>query len=158
MLPDQKPTKKALNANAIVEEHALIGAGVGLIPVPMIDLFGVGANRFWMLSKLSNLYGVKYQRSVVRASLASMASLLSAHSAISITASLIKTVPVVGYAAGSLAVGTYAGASTYAIGQIFVAHFEEEGSFLDFDPQLYKDRLMEEFNKGIKFVRQQKNF
>lgn len=156
MSPNQHRSKQALKANNIIEEHALIGAGVGLMPVPMIDILGVGANRLWMLRKLSKLYGVKYHRAMVRSLIASTVSLISAHSAISITASIIKVVPVVGYAAGSLAISTYAGATTYAVGQIFMAHFEEGGDFLDFEPESFANRLQEEFAKGVSMIRRQK--
>jgi len=41
-----------------------------------------------------------------------------------------------------------AGASTYAVGQVFIQHFESGGTFLDFDPEKVKGYFAEQFEKG----------
>ena len=41
-----------------------------------------------------------------------------------------------------------AGASTYAVGQVFIQHFESGGTFLDFDPDKVKAYFAEQVEKG----------
>ena len=41
-----------------------------------------------------------------------------------------------------------AGASTYAVGKVFVQHFESGGTFLNFDPEDVRDYYAEQFEKG----------
>ena len=50
-------------------------------------------------------------------------------------ASLFKSVPGLGTATGIASVSVLGGAITYAIGNVFVQHFESGGTLLDFDPE-----------------------
>jgi hypothetical protein len=43
-----------------------------------------------------------------------------------------------------------AGASTYAVGKVFMLHFESGGTLLDFDPAKMKNYYRETYRKGIK--------
>ncbi len=48
---------------------------------------------------------------------------------------LMKSVPLVGYALGTVSTSLVSGASAYAVGKIFNRHFAEGGTFLTFDPE-----------------------
>jgi hypothetical protein len=63
-------------------------------------------------------------------------------------ASAAKSVPGVGTAAGVMSMSVLGGAATYAIGKVFVQHFESGGTFLDFDPEAVREHFAAEFNKG----------
>ena len=70
-----------------------------------------------------------------------VAALLSGASSVLLIkglASLAKAIPVLGtLASGSIAIS---GASvTYAVGEVFIRHFESGGTLLDFDPKQVKD-------------------
>jgi uncharacterized protein (DUF697 family) len=62
--------------------------------------------------------------------------------------SLAKGIPFVGPVLGAAAMPAVAGASTYAVGQVFIQHFESGGTFLDFDPDKVKAYFAEQFDKG----------
>lgn len=54
------------------------------------------------------------------------------------------------------AMSAISGAITYAIGQVFIQHFESGGTFLDFDPKKVKEYFMEQFEEGNKTVGKKK--
>ena len=62
--------------------------------------------------------------------------------------------PVVGSIIGGVTVSVFAGASTYALGQVFKRHFESGGTILDFDPARLKKLYKEQFEKGKKVAEQ----
>jgi hypothetical protein len=51
-------------------------------------------------------------------------------------------------------VSVFAGASTYALGQVFKRHYESGGTILDFDPARLKKMYKEQFEKGKKVAEQ----
>jgi hypothetical protein len=48
--------------------------------------------------------------------------------------------------------GIFCGASTYAVGKIFVRHFESGGTFLNFNPEQVKEAFQKEFDDGSKLA------
>jgi hypothetical protein len=44
--------------------------------------------------------------------------------------------------------GGFASASTYAVGRVFIQHFESGGTFLDFDPDKVRAHFEAEFKKA----------
>ena len=49
---------------------------------------------------------------------------------------------------GGATVSALAGASTYALGEVFKKHFESGGTILDFDPERLKKYYEQKFEKG----------
>ena len=71
--------------------------------------------------------------------------------------SVAKLVPVVGWAAGVVVMPTIVGASTYAIGRVFVRHFQEGGSITDISAEKMKGYYAEQREAGKKVVASVKN-
>jgi uncharacterized protein (DUF697 family) len=95
-----------------------------------------------MLAQLAKLYGVPFQRVRV-ASLVS--ALFGGWTPYSITVGVVgaaaRMAPGVGTLVGiATSVGTSA-LATEAIGKIFIRHFEDGGTFLDFEPKQYRAEL-----------------
>jgi uncharacterized protein (DUF697 family) len=63
-------------------------------------------------------------------------------------ASTIKLIPVVGQVLGSASMTIIGGASTYAVAQVFIRHFEAGGTFLTFDAEKARSYYQEMYNKG----------
>jgi hypothetical protein len=42
----------------------------------------------------------------------------------------------------------FAGAATYAIGKVFIQHFEAGGTLLDFEPAKVREHFRQQFEKG----------
>ncbi|MEO1713879.1 MAG: SHOCT domain-containing protein, partial [Bacteroidota bacterium] len=66
--------------------------------------------------------------------------------------SLIKLIPGIGSLLGGVTVSIFAGASTYALGEVFKKHFSSGGTILDFDPGRLRKMYKEKFEKGKKVV------
>jgi hypothetical protein len=59
-------------------------------------------------------------------------------------------IPIVGSIVGGVANSAMAGASTFALGEVFKLHFETGGTILDFDTKRLKKMYTEKFEKGKK--------
>ena len=118
-----------------------------------LDIAGIAGVQIKMLMELSKLYGIKFAENRVKSILAALIGSAGAGSmATGAVASLIKVVPVVGTIGGVLALPIVAGASTYAVGKVFVQHFESGGTFLDFDPARTKQYFAEQFKEAEKLA------
>jgi hypothetical protein len=62
--------------------------------------------------------------------------------------SLAKGLPVLGWAAAPAGVALFGGASTYAVGKVFVQHFESGNTFLSFDPEAVRAYYARQFEQG----------
>ena len=135
-------------ALAIVKTHVPWAIGGGVLPIPGVDLAAVVAVQLRMLSKLANHYGVPFKRDAAKSVVVSLLGDVLGVTLAGGLASLVKFVPVLGTAVGIAAMPALAGAVTYAIGKVFVAHFETGGTFLDLDPKKVKGYFLEEFEKA----------
>jgi predicted transcriptional regulator len=61
-------------------------------------------------------------------------------------------IPGLGSIIGGITVSVFAGASTYALGEVFKKHFSSGGTILDFDPERLRKLYKEQFEKGKKVV------
>ncbi|CAA6801214.1 MAG: Unknown protein [uncultured Sulfurovum sp.] len=141
---------KSLEASVIIKNHMMASMGFGVIPIPLIDLVGLTGTQLNMLRKLSDLYGHEFSEEFAKKAIA---SLLGGGLALPVAmglSSLVKIIPVVGQAAGTVSLVTTGAASTYAIGHVFVKHFESGGDFLSFSSKKAKEDFNEELNKGKK--------
>lgn len=136
--------------DGIVKRHVYGSMGVGLAPIPIVDFIGVTGVQLDMLSRLAKFYNVPFKRDRVKNILSSLVGgVIPAGIGMPIS-SLLKVVPVVGTTVGALGMPITAGASTYAVGRVFVQHFESGGTFLSFDPSSVKEHFREEFKTGQK--------
>ncbi len=135
--------------DTLIRNHVLLAAGGGLIPILLVDIAAVTAIQLDMLQKLCQLYGLNFSRSMGRGFIAALSSSVLAR----LGASLIKAIPGVGSFIGGLSSAILSGAATYAVGQVFVAHFEKGGTLEDFDPLSYKEIYEEQFEEGKRKTR-----
>jgi uncharacterized protein (DUF697 family) len=64
----------------------------------------------------------------------------------------LKAVPLVGALVGAPSMMVFCGASAWALGKVFVQHFESGGTFLSFDPGKVKEHFQEQFEEGQKLA------
>lgn len=145
------------HADTIIRNHVAWSMGAGLIPVIVADIFAVGVVQLDMIRQLCRVYDVDFSETQGKAVVTALTSSTVAR----ITArSVAKMIPVVGPLLGGVTVSVFAGASTYALGEVFKKHFELGGTILDFDPERLKKFYKEKFEKGKKvaedLARQQK--
>lgn len=147
------PEERQYEAQHTIKNHAITAMGIGILPVPGVDLVALTGVQLNLLRKLGNLYGLKLSDEVGKKLLA---SLLSGYLPLAIAApiaSVLKLIPGIGIAAGVLAQSTLAGATTYAVGKLFLEHFESGGNFLNF--KTTNQKLRQKIAEGKDFVKQQ---
>lgn len=148
-------SERLSQAETLVRTHALAGLGTGLIPIPLMDVVaGVGV-QVKLVQALASLYGVPFQQQeLVHSLVAGAVAGLGVPSAMTpLLASALKFVPGLGTLAGSVSLPVMMGASTYALGKVFILHFEAGGTLLDFDARALQSQLRQLYQEGLDEVR-----
>lgn len=147
-IDSDRTTTRLEHANSIVRRNVLYVMGIGLVPIPFVDLVGVTVVQLKMLKQLSDHYEVSFHEHRVKNILASLIAGTGSVGFAAVTRSLIKGVPLVGQALGAVTVSLTAGALTHAVGRVFVLHFEAGGTILDFDPKKMRSYFTEEYERA----------
>jgi uncharacterized protein (DUF697 family) len=140
---------RLLIAETRVRDHMMVSLGVGLLPFPLLDLAAAVGTQVTLVKRLCDLYEVPFSESRTRGIVTSLFGTLGvAGSALIIGASLSKLIPGSGTALGMLSLPLMSAAYTYAIGQIFIGHFEIGGGLADFESQKYSSYFQELYKRG----------
>ena len=140
--------ERDIQANKIVKTHTWVSIGVGLVPIPFVDLVGVSAVQLRMLNELTKLYDVPFSRDLGKELIGALLGSLVPISLTYTVGSAAKMLPLIGYAVGGLSMPLLAGAATYAVGKVFIQHFESGGTLLDFEPAKVREYFRQEFAVG----------
>lgn len=139
-------SSKLEQANLIVKKYMNWSFVGGLIPVPMADVAAVSAVQMKMLSDLATLYDVPFKTHAAKSIIGSLlGAVVPSIAASGVLATGVKFLPVVGTTVGLLTMPALSVAATYAVGKVFVTHFEAGGTFLDFDPEKVREHFRAEF-------------
>lgn len=144
-MPTEKDSGRSNHADTIVRNHVIWSMGAGMIPILIADIFAVSALQLDMIRQLCRVYDIDFQETQGKALVTSLTS--SALARIG-AGSVIKLLPGIGSFIGGATVSVFAGASTYALGEVFKKHFESGGTILDFDPDRLRKYYKEKFEKG----------
>ena len=118
----------------IVKRYMYWSIGLGAIPVPVVDTASVTVAQYKMVRDLAKHYGVEATESQIKDVLSAVvAGVGSNYLAYGFVGQSIKAVPGVGTLFGMIAMPVTSGSLTYALGQVFIKHFEKGGTILDFD-------------------------
>ncbi len=141
----------------ILRHHVWGAIGVGLVPVPLIDLVALTGVQLNMLRKLAKVYQIPFSKDIAKNISSSLAgSALPVAVAPGVAASVAKIIPIFGQTLGVVTMPIFAGAATYALGKVFTQHFASGGTFLTFDPEKVKDYYAEMFKEGEKVATEMK--
>ncbi len=135
-------------ADEIVRGSVLWSMGMGLIPFPVADIVAVTAVQIDMIKQISTVYEVEFSENQIK----SWISALSGSILSRLAANALKFIPVYGSIIGGVSMAILSGASSYAMGQVFIRHFESGGTFLDFDVEDFKHFYEEQFEKGKSYA------
>ena len=150
--------EKDEKALSIINENVVWSMGVGLIPIPMVDIVAVSGLQLKMVNDLAEHYGVRFSANIGKSIIASLVGGFGAESiARGSFGSLVKSIPLVGSVVGWFTLSMVAGASTYATGKVFMQHFESGGTFLDFEAENFKETFSEQYGKGLKVAADMKS-
>jgi uncharacterized protein (DUF697 family) len=133
---------------------ASIAAGV--IPIPVVDWVVLSGIQLKMLHKLTQLYEIPFSKNVGKSLISALlGGMLPTYATASVAGSLMKLVPFGGTATGMMTMSAFGGASTYALGKVFIQHFESGGTLLTFDPGRMREYFAAQFQQGQEQVRAQ---
>jgi uncharacterized protein (DUF697 family) len=145
--PEQE---KDVSTEKTIRNHVIGSMGVGLIPIPIVDLAGITGVQLNMLKKLADAYDIPFSQELVKNILGSLVGGSIPVIFSRTFASLVKGIPIIGQTTGVLAMPILAGATTYAVGKVFVQHFASGGTFLTFNPEKVRDYYKEMLKEGQK--------
>lgn len=138
-------------AAKIISESTKWSAVASVIPVPAVDMLAIGAVQVKLVSDLSKLYGSSFSNESIKAIVSALLGTLVPAGATRVVAgTAAKYIPGYGSVVGLISLAGFSSAATYAIGKIFVRHFENGGTLADFSPEAVKADLKNEFQKASK--------
>lgn len=137
-----------VRAEKVIRDSVAWAMGAGLVPIPVVDMVAVTAIQIDMLKQLASLYQVDFSETRLKSWIAALSSGVMSK----LGAGMIKFVPFIGSVVGGISMSVLSGASTYAVGQVFVRHFESGGTLLDFDVNKFKEFYLHQFEVGREFV------
>lgn len=148
--PDVLAEMRKLKVDMTISKHVGTALGFGFIPVPLVDFIAITGVQLDMVYRLCRIYEIDFSTQAVRGVLA---SLIGAGVPLQpLLTSSIKMIPGVGAAAGFFAAPALAGATTYAVGRVFVEHFETGGTLLTFDANKMKAHFERALAEGKNVV------
>lgn len=140
---------RVLMAENMIKSYVVGSTAAAIVPIPLFDIAAVIGIQLRMIQKMSELYHRPFSENLARKLVTSLAGgVLGYGAGATIGMSLMKAVPGVGWALGMVSIPVVAGASTYAVGRVFLKHFEDGGSVFDFSVEGAKAFYKEQFEKG----------
>ena len=128
-------------AHGLIQRYALLSGGSAALPLVVVDMLLVAGLQIRLIQLLARLYDVPFERERGRAALTGL--LLGVEVRV-VSLQLAWLVPGAGYllVAGPRAV--LLATLTYAVGRVFLQHFETGGTLLDFDPKAMRAHFQRE--------------
>jgi uncharacterized protein (DUF697 family) len=134
--------RRLKEARAIVARYRNWTIAAAAAPIPLADAALVSGVQLRMVARLARLYGVPFERVRV---VSLLTALFGGWTPYTITTGVAGAAARMAPGIGTLiGIATSVGTSTLAtetIGKMFIQHFEDGGTFLDFEPKKYRERL-----------------
>lgn len=141
-------------AKGVIRRSTYWALGIGLVPLPLVDLVALTAVQVKMLKEISDIYEVKFFEDKAKTIVGVLIAGLGGLSLTAMVArSLFRVVPVVGGLVAAVSLPVVAGAITTAVGNVFIMHFEAGGTLLDFDAKKMREYFRKEFDKAKDVVK-----
>ena len=146
---DQGDRERFERARAIVTRFRKWTIAAAAAPIPLADAVLIGGVQLRMLSELARLYGVPFEKVRVVSLVSALFGGWTPYTiSIGVAGAAARLAPGLGTLIGiATSVGTST-LATEAIGKIFIQHFEEGGTFLDFQPRKYRDAVAKSTRGG----------
>ena len=140
--------EKKVQAEKTLKKYVWGGAGIGLLPVPVLDLAAVTALQVKLVHSLARIYEVPFSEHRVKALLAALLgggiSVVHTPKLAGVFKILPLTAPFAVFACSGLSA-----AATYAVGKVFILHFATGGTLLDFDPEAMREYYFQQLTAQV---------
>lgn len=145
-------------ANEIIKKNMYWAAGIGLLPFPVFDLAALVTIQMKMIKDISKVYGIPFKKHLGKSFILSLLGGLNVFSLSWLTwYSFRKFIPGVGNLMGMASASAFGAATTYALGKVFIQHFEIGGTLLNFNPDEVRKYFQEQYEQGLKKAKKVKN-
>lgn len=141
------------SSDKIIRDYTIWSIAAGLVPVPFIDIASVSTVQTNMLKELCNVYKQDYSVIKARAWITTLAGSTLAR----FGASAIKTLPVFGSILGGVSMAVLSAATTHALGEVLVYHFDNGGDLDNFNKETLKNYYNARFEEGKKVATEYKD-
>ncbi len=142
--------KRETQALNIVKKNMLWSMGIGVIPIPLLDIVGMAGFQASTLKQLAELYDVPFSNQKAKIIIA---SLMSGVGPLYLSILLVRMafifVPVIGALTYLTALPFTSAAFTFATGKVFIQHFDSGGTFLDFNTFKVRKHYKTLFEEGL---------
>jgi uncharacterized protein (DUF697 family) len=122
-------------AQQVVARFAKYAAIGGLVPIPVLDMAAVAGVQLKMMEQLAAVYGLPFKENLAKELIGTIVgtgvTYNFGNAALMAFNQYIRFVPVAGQLFGLAIMPAFAAASTAALGQLFVRHFESGGKLMD---------------------------
>jgi uncharacterized protein (DUF697 family) len=142
-LPDE--TQRKLDVDKIIRKKVYVAMGAGVVIIPVINFASVLGIQLKLVKDLCEYYGVEFKKNVVKKIITTVITSGASVLGSQVLETAVVGVPVVGL---PIAVGSKAitgGLTTYAVGMMFVTHFEKGGTLAGDN----WDNMKESFKKAM---------
>ena len=130
---------KHFAAQNIVKSHMATGGTMALLPIPLFDFASLAGTQLNLLRRLSQHYNVDFDETTAKAVLVSLFCGVIPLVTIVGLSSVAKIIPGIGSIGGGIGMSVLSGGIVYAVGQVFIKHFEQGGSLEDFESKEWVD-------------------
>ncbi|MCH8566692.1 MAG: DUF697 domain-containing protein [Balneolales bacterium] len=131
---DNTPGSQKYLAYEIVKKYSYAASGVSFIPIPFTDIITVNTVQYLLVRRLSKHYDVAFSKERVKSIVSGLLSAVVGASILygPVTRAFTE-LSGLGWIMRSTVSLSVSGMITYAVGMVFVEHFESGGDLLNFD-------------------------
>ncbi len=135
----------------LIQRRIWWSAGAGLVPIPLAEVVAITAIQIRLIKDLADLYQLDFDQERAKSVVITLLGGLGSVSLGKITAlGLLRFLPGIGIPAASVSVSAFATGVTYAIGIVFLTHFEQGGTLGDLDPDQAKALFKASLKTGMR--------
>lgn len=147
---------KHLAAQNIVKTYMASGGAMAFLPIPVFDFASLAGTQLGLVRRLAKHYEVDFDETKAKTLLVSLLGGVIPLMTVVGLSSFAKIIPGIGSVGGGISMSVLSGGLVFAVGQVFIQHFEEGGTLNDFDSKQWistfkqsveKHKALKQFNK-----------
>lgn len=142
--PQQQNLQLQLRSERIIGNFAIGSLSAFLVPTLLGEWVLLPAIQLALIHKLCKLYGQKFVVNAAKAKIGVFLSWLLVLSTADSFGLILRHIPMIGMNWRRISTALIGSASTYAIGKVFVLHFESGGTLLSLDPEKLQNYYFEQ--------------
>jgi uncharacterized protein (DUF697 family) len=139
------PSPREVAATNVVRRYMAWAAATGALPVPGIDFAATLGVQLKMLADVAYEYELPFKRDIVKELVSGLLGSFLPITVAQASGSVVKALPGIGPLAAMIWQPALTSATTWALGKVFIQHFESGGTFLDFKPESVKTYFREQY-------------